>query len=321
MRLFLCIVAISNVAAREFSSSDPEELNTLSPLEYAAVIDAGSSGSRMHMFAWPRAHSCLQKMASREILEIGPGRKLHISLDSLRPSEVGAYLTPLLDYADSIIPSALQAHTKLYLHATAGMRLLPAAARAQVMEAAAARLHQSHFIVARVEVVDGDEEGANEWLAANYLLGNLRDEVSGHRGLSTTVAVLGMGGASTQFVFKPKEGVSVSTCLPNTRWVSDLLCMVWTTDVEILQDSFSLSLQGLPTFSIYSHSYLGLGAWNAQQTYMTWLAKEYSVGTADSQYAQRVASSENTARYERQGHGGQFGLWGVAITPPAFQMS
>lgn len=63
---------------------------------------------------------------------------------------------------------------------------------------------------------------------------------------------------------------------------------MWTTDVEILQDSFSISLQGLPTFSVYSHSYLGLGAWNAQQKYMTWLAKEYSMGTPDSQSAQLV---------------------------------
>lgn len=60
--------------------------------------------------------------------------------------------------------------------------------------------------------------------------------------------------------------------------------------MDIAKDSFLVSLQGLPTFSIYSHSYLGLGAWQAQQQYMDWLVTEYgTVGTTD-QGVQRVVA-------------------------------
>lgn len=175
-------------------------------LEYAAVIDAGSSGSRMHVFAWPQKHSCSQKMANREILEVGPGRKLQAGLDTISPKDVGAYLTPLLKYAESMVPAARQPTTKIYLHATAGMRLLPSAAQTKIMEAVTARLRRCRFLLARAEVVDGIEEGAHEWLAANYLLGKLHGKFGADGTLSTTVAVLGMGGASTQFVFKPDIG-------------------------------------------------------------------------------------------------------------------
>lgn len=132
---------------------------------------------------------------------------MHDGLDGVRPKDVAAYLHPLVGYAERTVPAELQASTRLYLHATAGMRLLDPAAQKRIMDAVVVRLGRSHFLLARAEVVDGSEEGANEWVAANYLLGKLRGKL-GAGGASSTVAVLGMGGASTQFAFLPDPGAA-----------------------------------------------------------------------------------------------------------------
>jgi Golgi nucleoside diphosphatase len=97
-------------------------------LEYGAVIDAGSSGSRINLFSWPSRYSSDTVPPPLSVLQVGafsddsPGLSSYAS----HPEDAGKSLASLLDYVRqkaqqwgvsiSTIP--------IYLKATAGLRVL-----------------------------------------------------------------------------------------------------------------------------------------------------------------------------------------------------
>lgn len=100
---------------------------------YAVYIDAGSSGTRVHVFAytlstWP---SYVQLQLPEKVHSTEPG----LSSYAGRPQQGAASLQPLLDYAYEQVPEHLWQVTPVHLLATAGLRLLSA-------EDAAAILHE-----------------------------------------------------------------------------------------------------------------------------------------------------------------------------------
>jgi apyrase len=116
------------------------------PTRYGVIIDAGSTGSRVHVIAY----------------RVGPGRGAPPQLDWARtaslkanpglssfaadPAGAGLSLAPLVDFARRRVPRESWADTELRLMATAGLRLLDAAVAESVLESCRDVLRQSGFL-------------------------------------------------------------------------------------------------------------------------------------------------------------------------------
>lgn len=90
---------------------------------YNIVLDAGSTGSRIHVFKFSTGQqgSGALHLISDTFEQLKPG------LSSYRdePQKSAESLKPLMDIAVKAVPKAQQTSTGLSLKATAGLRLLP----------------------------------------------------------------------------------------------------------------------------------------------------------------------------------------------------
>ncbi|KAG2502069.1 hypothetical protein HYH03_000562 [Edaphochlamys debaryana] len=177
--------------------------------KYAIVFDAGSTGSRVHVFKFEQKNGELT-LISDTFEQLKPG----LSSFADDPAKGAASLQPLLDTALKTVPANLQSSTPISLKATAGLRLLPGDKADKILKAVEELLRKQPFKLAPggVAIMDGKDEGAFAWLTLNYLLGKLSGPVS------QTVAAIDMGGGSIQEAFAledadaaaaPKEYVSV----------------------------------------------------------------------------------------------------------------
>lgn len=220
------------VAYRQYSIIDSCD----SPFShvYDVVIDAGSTGSRVHIFQFERAKNGVVLLSER-FRRIEPG----LSSYALNPDGVHTSLRGLLELAMEAVPQSHYACTAVTLKATAGLRLLPESQQATVLEAASAALAASPFRSRGAAVISGAQEGVYGWLTVNYLLGNLNAD--------TTAMTIDMGGASTQIVFETTK-----------------------TAGEWLPFNYAHQLRSPKRFiSLYQHSYLGLGLNEAKRTLQT----------------------------------------------------
>lgn len=213
--------SVSDPGAIEFSGGDAS---------YAVVIDAGSTGSRVHVFTFADGGS--GPVLQDEMFEaLKPGLKEY----ALDPEKAAASLDPLLEKAIAKVPEEKRAVTPLTLRATAGLRLLPEgqAAATAILEKVQEKLQATPFNVPdeHVSILDGSDEGAYGWITVNYLLGKL-----GGAG-EDTVAVVDLGGGSMQMMFAVDEEVKAAAPEGYVR------------DME----------GGGETYPTYVHSYLGYG--------------------------------------------------------------
>lgn len=89
---------------------------------YAIVVDAGSTGSRVHIFKFlPSAAGGGLDLQYDKFDQLKPG----LSAFADDPPAAAASLAPLLDLAEATIPPAQHAATSIQVGATAGLRLLP----------------------------------------------------------------------------------------------------------------------------------------------------------------------------------------------------
>ncbi|KAJ5262355.1 hypothetical protein N7524_007660 [Penicillium chrysogenum] len=186
---------------------------------YGVVLDAGSSGTRVHVYRWLR-NSAARKHADVEELKSLPEiktkeewtKKIHPGVSSFanRPELVGSdHLAQLLDHAKGIIPSEDAKDTPIFLLATAGMRLLGNLERQLLLDRICSYAREnSEFLLpdcgVHIQVIPGVTEGLYGWIATNYLMGSFdapekHDHGKGHN----TYGFLDMGGASAQIAFAP----------------------------------------------------------------------------------------------------------------------
>ena len=88
---------------------------------YAVVIDAGSTGSRVHSFAFQTGRGGSLDFVSDTFQQLKPGLSAHADA----PAEGAASLKPLLDAALAAVPAEAHAATPVEVRATAGLRMLP----------------------------------------------------------------------------------------------------------------------------------------------------------------------------------------------------
>ncbi len=190
----------SNISIEFSSTPKPKQQNVANckkDPEFVVMIDAGSTGSRVHIYEFDICYS--PPKLNKETFEM-----LKPGLSSFDTDTSGAAksLDPLLKIALDTVPEAKRGCTPVAVKATAGLRLLGEEKSNNILKAVRAHLENDYpFAVVDgdgVSIMSGDDEGVYAWITANYLLGNI-----GSSEKTPTAAVFDLGGGSTQIVFEP----------------------------------------------------------------------------------------------------------------------
>ena len=171
---------------------------------YLAMIDAGSSGCRAHIFRYGLLGSSsgsLYILPGHKSLKVRPG----LSSFASNPEKAGESLQGLIDFMKQEVPEAEWAETPIWLKATAGLRMLDETTSTAILKSVQDFLgnpQQSPFFFRAdfASIIPGVEEGAFGWISVNYMMkviGPFRDKPTVPTA-DTAYAVVEMGGASTQ---------------------------------------------------------------------------------------------------------------------------
>ncbi|EPY49692.1 guanosine-diphosphatase Gda1 [Schizosaccharomyces cryophilus OY26] len=165
--------------------------------QYVLMIDAGSTGSRVHVYQFNNCNPS-PKLEEEYFKMIEPG----LSSFAGNPDGAAASLNPLLEFALEHVPDEHKKCSPIAVKATAGLRLTGESEARAILNAVKSHLLEDYpFPLAgkdSVSILDGAMEGVYAWVTINYLLGSLNVGSS-----ESTVAVMDLGGASTQLVFEP----------------------------------------------------------------------------------------------------------------------
>uniref|UniRef100_A0A9J8AQ10 nucleoside diphosphate phosphatase n=2 Tax=Cyprinus carpio TaxID=7962 RepID=A0A9J8AQ10_CYPCA len=174
--------------------------------QYGIMFDAGSTGTRIHIFKFQIEPNEAPKLAHETFRAIKPG--LSAYADDPEKSKEG--LLELLNVAKDTVPETLWSSSPLMLRATAGLRLLPGEKATILLDKVREVFSESLFLYRpdSVSIMDGTDEGMSAWITINFLLGVL------HGTESPKVGMLDLGGGSTQITFALQDEVALqSSCL------------------------------------------------------------------------------------------------------------
>ena len=249
---------------------------------YGIIFDAGSSGTRLHIYRWLDSKIARQKASEHQLQSLPVletktkwTKKIHPGISTFgdRPDRIGPdHLEDLYEQARKIIPDDSFAETPVFLLATAGMRLLPEYQRNQIL-AEICSYTQSHtkFLLpncdVHIKVIPGEVEGLYGWVAANYLLGGFdAPKEHAHGRDHHTYGFLDMGGASAQIAFAPNTTEAL-------RHADDLKLMrLRTVDGTAAE------------YRVFTTTWLGFGVNEARRRYVESLQK--ASGAIDSKILQ-----------------------------------
>ncbi len=174
-----------------------------SDMKYGLMIDAGSTGSRMHTFTFRETADGRLKLAAEDFFPVKPGLSAYVN----EPIAAAHSLEPLLKRAREIVPASKREDTPVFLRATAGLRAVGVHKAELILDEVRTYLSKSGFRFdgrQSARVLDGSDEGVYTWITVNYLMG---------RSPFNTVGTLEMGGGSSQAAFVSKE---TGKCAPET---------------------------------------------------------------------------------------------------------
>lgn len=216
-RFFLSIFCFFLISFQLNANND-----SYSQHQYIAVVDAGSTGSRLHIFTYDLDETNtpinIKEIWSKKTT---PG---FASLES-KQNIVHTYMT-------NLFTGAPVTQMPVYFYATAGMRLVPQAKQKMQYQYLKTWFdQQNNWQLMDSKTITGTEEALYDWLSVNYYLGNLKPTSK------ESVGVLDIGGASTQIAFSLKNNQE----LDNKK-----------------QTTVELTLYGQP-IHLFVQSFLGLG--------------------------------------------------------------
>ena len=221
-------------------------------VQYVLCIDAGSTGSRIHVYKFNNCGSTPE--LEHEEFKMTEKKPQGSGLSSYKSDAEGAArsLDPLMAVAMRSVPDEYKSCSPIIVKATAGLRMLGEESSVKILEAVRTRLETVYPfpVVSRekggVEIMSGDQEGVFAWITTNYLLGKI-----GGPDNTPTAAVFDLGGGSTQIVFQPTfPGVSDGG-MPETLAEGD--------------HKYELDFGGRH-FQLYQHSHLGYGLMSARES-------------------------------------------------------
>uniref|UniRef100_A0A3Q4GYY5 nucleoside diphosphate phosphatase n=1 Tax=Neolamprologus brichardi TaxID=32507 RepID=A0A3Q4GYY5_NEOBR len=159
--------------------------------QYGIMFDAGSTGTRIHVFKFQIEDKGAPKLAQETFRAIKPG----LSAYADEPQQCTAGIVELLEVAKSSVPPSYWTSTPVVLKATAGLRLLPGEKADQLLDRVRALFLESPFLSTddSVSIMDGTDEGGL------------------HSAHSPTVGMLDLGGGSTQITFSPQDEKTIQT--------------------------------------------------------------------------------------------------------------
>ncbi|XP_045917213.1 ectonucleoside triphosphate diphosphohydrolase 5-like isoform X1 [Micropterus dolomieu] len=199
---------------------------------YAVMFDAGSTGTRIHVYTFIQSDSVELPVLDNEMFHsLKPG--LSAYADS--PEMAGNTVRTLLKVAKKTVPRLEWKRTPVVLRATAGLRLLATEKAQALLEQVQHVFDESPFLVPdnSVSIMNGTNEGLLAWISVNFLTGHLNAQTK------KTVGILDLGGGSTQITFLPKLRKTIES-VPVADYVARF---------HIFNS----------TFELYTHSYLGNG--------------------------------------------------------------
>lgn len=207
------------------------------PVQYVAVIDAGSTASRIIVYGFERneTNNELQLHNSSLYREKKPG--LSAFVDNI---EAGVQtIAKLIKKARKHIESrGSVASTPLVLIATAGLRMANKAKADLLLKAIDDRLFKStdfKRVENAVQIMDGSDEGIFSWITVNYLKHNKQ------------IAAMDLGGGSTQITLPIANAEEASQYKENLHRLN-----FSGTDIDL-----------------FTHSYLGSGFQAARYAILT----------------------------------------------------
>ncbi|MHB1948345.1 MAG: hypothetical protein ACYCQI_09555 [Gammaproteobacteria bacterium] len=196
---------------------------------YSIIVDAGSSGSRLHLFEYDNSQGfpVINDIYSEKV---SPG----LSSFAKDPQKVDAYLQPLFDHAQQKLATlhVSPSQVSVSIMGTAGMRLVPDAAPALYKQARSFLQTHYQFQIKKIETISGQDEGLYGWLDVNFLAKNFQNHTA-------TIGSIDIGGASTQIAFE-------------------------TQDARFAADEVTLKIEG-KVHTIFVKSFLGLGQDQARE--------------------------------------------------------
>ncbi|TNY23053.1 nucleoside phosphatase family-domain-containing protein [Rhodotorula diobovata] len=222
---------------------------------YAIMIDAGSTGSRLHMYTFSHCDpnpEALPKLEDELFVTTKPG----LSSYKGKPRDAAESLRSLMQQAVDAVPESERSCTPIAVKATAGLRLLGSKESQDILDEVERWLtNEWPFAVVKdgVVVMDGKDEGVYAWITINFLLGFIGPDQPASAG---TAAVMDLGGASTQIVFEPIYDPGASDKLAPGDHI------------------YELDFAG-QDHVLYQHSHLGYGLMQARRALHNLVAYSY----------------------------------------------
>lgn len=230
------------VFSSELTNSELEALPP-SSFSFLAMIDAGSSGCRVHVYRYgklDKSSGPLFVLPKHTSKKVKPG----LSSFAETPEGAGPSLEGLVTFLKETIPEDTWEQTPIWLKATAGLRMLPEDKSVAILNSVRDYLkHHSPFIFrpSYAKIISGKEEGAFGWIAFNYLKKLIGPKAVD--GASFPYAVVEMGGASSQVTQRMPDHYK-----------------------KRIPEENHLGLQiETQKFDFYTYSYLGYGAEQARE--------------------------------------------------------
>ncbi|KAI4953968.1 hypothetical protein J4E91_001677 [Alternaria rosae] len=264
-----------NTAAGDAKAECTKSFSKDKPLiQYALMIDAGSTGSRIHVYKFNNCGPSPE--LESENFEMTPKREGGSGLSAYgdNPEAAAKSLDVLMDVALKNVPKEYQSCTPVAVKATAGLRKLGEQKSNAILAAVRHHLDNDYPfpLVSEekngVEVMPGEMEGVYAWITVNYLLGKI-----GGPDKNPTAAVLDLGGGSTQIIFEPTFPDTPRGGLP--------------TELAKGDHRYELDFAN-QNFNLYQHSYLGYGLMEARNNvHSTLLAGLHENNKDNKEYLQK----------------------------------
>eukprot|EP01129_Flabellula_baltica_P007174 TRINITY_DN2756_c0_g1_i2.p1 TRINITY_DN2756_c0_g1~~TRINITY_DN2756_c0_g1_i2.p1 ORF type:complete len:193 (-),score=40.73 TRINITY_DN2756_c0_g1_i2:143-721(-) len=146
--------------------------------DYSIMIDAGSSGSRVHIYTYPKNVSAddpsiFEAPLEREFKEKPWSLKITPGISEYYPdtSGIAQYLDTLMDYVDQHIDADKRSSSPVYFFATAGLRHLPEYEADAIIYAVTTYFRSSGYLFQDnwARIITGGEEAVFGWITVNHL--------------------------------------------------------------------------------------------------------------------------------------------------------